>query len=62
MQGNQENKLSYEARQALEMIRQSKYFKGINKVTMLHAKYLNTKDIQEATKIIDEMIQVIVNS
>lgn len=62
MEKTQETKLSYEARQALEMIRQSEYFKGINRVTLLHAKYLNTKDIQEATKIIDQMIQVIVNS
>jgi hypothetical protein len=62
MEKTQENKLSHEKRQALEMIRNSKYFQGINRVTVLNAKLLNTNDIQEASKIIDQMVEAVLNS
>lgn len=64
MNNTQENKLAYDKRQALEMIKNSKYFQSINKVTVLHAKYLNClniSDIESASKIVDQMVQVILN-
>lgn len=66
MQNNtQDHKLSQDKRQALEMIRNSSYFKSINRVTMLHAKMLNClaeSNLNEASQIVDQMVSFIVNS
>lgn len=57
-------RISSEKRQALEMIEKSHYMATINRVTLEHAKMLNSlneSDIESAEKHIDRMVEIILN-
>lgn len=59
----QETMITYEMKQASEMIKQSKYMKSINKVSVAMAKYENTiamHNINEAKEILNQIIEMIV--